>query len=306
MKSKKLLFVLGAGASTTYGFPAGKMLVRQIVDADIVAVFKNMSLDLGITDDEFKRFQEDLRLADLSSIDAFLENNSKYIKVGKVVIAYFLGRFESNEYLYQSERDDNWYQYLVDKMLRNYAFPEIEKNNISFISYNYDRSLEFYLYNALKRSNEKISEDECIEKMTKFPILHLHGSLGLPKYSAKSKGKPYVPELTASQLLAAANSIHIISEEVEKYVEFRQAHQMVAEADRIIFLGFGYHPTNVHRLKIADNLKPDADLWGTAYGLTPSEKFFLVLDQFRHYRNINIDASTCTDLLSNHVDLLLG
>jgi hypothetical protein len=56
----------------------------------------------------------------------------------------------------------------------------------------------------------------------------------------------------------------------------------------------------------ADNLKPDADLWGTAYGLTPSEKFFLVLDQFRHYRNINIDASTCTNLLSNHVDLLLG
>jgi hypothetical protein len=89
-------------------------------------------------------------------------------------------------------------------------------------------------------------------------------------------------------------------------VEFSQAHKMIADADRIMFLGFGYHPTNIVRLKIADNLKPNADLWGTAYGLTPSEKFFLVLEQFRPFRNINVDSSTCTDLLSNHVDLLLG
>lgn len=306
MKTKTLLFILGAGASAPYGFPSGAALVRRILDENLMETFGDISFDLDIYDSEFGAFQEDLSLSDLQSVDAFLENNPKYIKLGKLIIAYFIAQFESTEFLYAPGREDNWYQYLVDKMLRNYPFPEIEKNNIGFITYNYDRSLEFYLFNALKRSNQTISEEDCIQRMSKFPIVHLHGSLGAPQYSGKGSGKPYVVDSSPNQLRRSANDIHIISEEISKYAEFTQAHQMIAKADRVIFLGFGYHPINVRRLQFDEHLKAEADLWGTAYGYTESERQCLILEQFKPFRKIALEPTTCTDFLRNHVELIVG
>lgn len=304
MKSKKLLFVLGAGASAAYGFPNGRQLVHQILHTNLVNTFASFAAVLAITNDQLLKFQEDLRIADLPSVDAFLENNPRYLKIGKLVVAFFLSQFESYDRLYGPNREDNWYQYLVDKMLRNYPFSEIENNNISFITYNYDRSLEFYLFNALRRSNENITDKQCLDKLAKFRVLHIHGSLGKPKYLASSDGRSYEAGASPSQLLQSEQDIHIISEDVEKYVEFSLAYDMISDADRLLFLGFGYHPVNLQRLSLDKHLKPTADLWGTAFGLTGSEQYYLVTRQFQP-RTINLESTTCSGLLSNHLDLIL-
>ncbi len=180
MKKRKLLMILGAGASKPYGFPTGKELLKQVQNTRLETEFENISLELGVYDSQFKAFNNDLMLSGMPSIDAFLENNSQYIKVGKIVIAYFLIRYEDYANLYNLSIEDNWYQYLIDKMLRNYPFSAIEANQVSFITYNYDRSLEFYLYNAFKRSNSSITDEQSFVKLSNFPVVHLHGSLGPP------------------------------------------------------------------------------------------------------------------------------
>jgi hypothetical protein len=306
MRSKSLLFILGAGASAPYGFPSGKDLVAQILHTNLPNALGELVADLHISQDELAAFQEDLRLSDLPSVDAFLENNAKYSKVGKLIIAFFLCKCETTDNLYSTNRPDNWCQYLVDTMLRNYSFPDIDKNNLAFITYNYDRSLEYYLFNALTRSYQTIAEQECIVKLAKFPILHLHGSLGAPDYYRQPNSRAYKPDLTAAQLLKASNEIHIISEKVEKYTEFGHAYNLISNADRIMFLGFGYNPANLGRLRLDDHLKPEADLWGTAYGCTNSEMLHLIEPQFKPFRTINLVAQRCRDFLRDHVDLIVG
>ncbi len=306
MKRKRLVLILGAGASSPYGFPTGQELVAKVQGHILRKLFAGFSAHLAMRDTDLDAFQDDLRLSGLGSIDAFLENNSRYQKVGKIIIAYFLNKYESYEFLYSLDIKDNWYQYLVDKMLRNYPFSAIEANQISFITYNYDRSLEFYLYNAFKRSNETISDDDCLNKVRQFPIVHLHGSLGEPQFMEKLPGKPYSPKQTPEQLQTSASSIHIISEDVEKYPEFHKAHQLITQADDIAFLGFGFHPVNVERLWINRLIRSETALWGSCKGKTESEKQYLIGAQFKSPPGITLHSESNTGFLSTHVDLLVG
>jgi hypothetical protein len=305
MNRHSLLLILGAGASRPYGFPTGKDLVEKVQATLLEKAFADISLQLGIYDSQFADFRTDLQMSGSASIDAFLENNPKYVNVGKLVIAFFLLKYESHEYLYDKDIKDNWYQYVVDMMRRNFPLASIESNRLSFITYNYDRSLEFYLFNALRKSDQSITDEQCVNKMQHFPIVHLHGSLGSPKYLDGQGGKPYQPDTKVKQLLASSGDIHIISEQVEKYPEFRNAYQLIAMADHIVFLGFGYNPTNVLRLRLDSVSKKDATFWGSSLGFTESEKMHLIMNQPAFVRGINLQTVNSLDFLRNHVDLLV-
>ena len=50
--------------------------------------------------------------------------------------------------------------------------------NVAFITFNYDRSLEFFLLTTLKNRYQK-TEQECAAKLKNIPIVHLYGKLAL-------------------------------------------------------------------------------------------------------------------------------
>ncbi|MBW7990867.1 MAG: hypothetical protein FVQ84_12745 [Planctomycetes bacterium] len=51
--------------------------------------------------------------------------------------------------------------------------------------------------------------------------------------------------------------------------EFDQAHDVISKAQRLFFLGFGYHPTNLKRLNPSILSKPNM-IMGTVCGLSLS------------------------------------
>ncbi len=119
-------------------------------------------------------------------------------------------------------------------------------NAISFITFNYDRSIEQFLFTALSNTYGAPA-DEVSEVLRGIRIVHVHGQLGyLPWQDAN--GWPYEKVFDTNETRARAERIKIIYEAIDADEDFLAAQAILADAERIHFLGFGYHETNMRRL----------------------------------------------------------
>jgi hypothetical protein len=271
MITKPTVLILGAGASMPYGFPSGAELRRIILD--------NLQLDypprkwiitlqkLGITQDCIRNFQYDLHNSDSSSVDAFLEHRPEFLKIGKLAITLGLIPFEEEQQLKKGE--ESWYQHLFGKL--NAPFDSFDKNELSIITFNYDRSIEHYLFTAMKSKYGK-SGEECKRKLGDIPIIHVHGRLGALLWQDEA-GRAYLPRPGATPEEISINNVSekilVIPEAKDTSDEFDHAFKLMKDAERIYFLGFGYHEMNLRRLKI-DKLD-NKELIGTSFGLGLAE-----------------------------------
>lgn len=250
MITEKTVLVLGAGASIPFDFPSGKELVKQICNM-LRDDNKNIYLSfftLGFQIEKVKNFRKALSLSGQRSVDAFLEYRTEFIDVGKAAIAMVLLPFEKTTSLFDLEMDKNWYEHLFGEL--NTSFEEFGKNNLSIITFNYDRSIEHYLFTALQKTHGK-SDKDCAEKLSSIPIIHVHGKLGDFEWEPNHPlPVPYdlKEPLESDRIKRASKKIKIIHENIAEDSEFKQAHQLLSEAARVYFLGFGYHPTNLNRL----------------------------------------------------------
>lgn len=254
MINTETVFVLGAGASHPYGFPLGERLVSNMIinlhdDHQIGYLVK-----YGFEDGLIRKFGEKLKGSNLKSIDAFLEHQNNDFKVfGKVAIAQELTKYTAYDTINGS---DDWYKEIWNSM---YTAPElVAQNKISFISFNYDLSLEHYLYQSIA-STFDLTEEQSSQIFSSFNIVHLHGKLSVEPWD-----KSYKPKI---DIVQAAEGIKIISDEIVDDKDFVKAHQLLAKAKRIYFLGFGYHRVNVERLKVKE-LSLDQTIEGSGFGLT--------------------------------------
>lgn len=162
----------------------------------------------------------------------FLEHRKEFMSIGKMTIASYLIPCEKDARL--REPENNWYMYLYDRLKS--SFEEFEENKISFITFNYDRSLEQFIFEALKSQFNK-SPQACAEKIRKIPIIHLYGQLDFLPWQNKN-GLSYSREKhTIVRLRNAQDNIKLITEEreVENSLEFQAAYKLIEEADRIYF-----------------------------------------------------------------------
>ena len=256
MITKPTVSILGAGASYSFGYPLGKDLVDIIVknfdpnnSENAIELFKG----LGFSEEELISFRDKLRLSAAPSIDSFLEprgDDDRYL--GKLAIAYALIPFEKTDTLFY---DNSWYKTLLQKL--KISFDDFEKNKISFITFNYDRSLEHFLMTAIQNQFNK-TENEVAEKLKKIPLVHLYGKLGmLPLETTKPDEytREYTSKILPHLLRRSSKSLKIIYDKLElENPEFKQAKQLLSAARRIYFLGFGYHKDNLERLKIKSYL----------------------------------------------------
>ena len=122
---------------------------------------------------DIEKFREALLFSGKNSIDSFLEHRKEFIPIGKTAIAQELIKYEDPTQLFKV---GDWYQYFYN--LLNASFEHFGNNKISIITFNYDRSLDHYLFTALHNSYGK-TEEECVSVMENIPIIHVHGQLGM-------------------------------------------------------------------------------------------------------------------------------
>ena len=268
MINRNVVLILGAGASMPFGFPSGFELMTLIIN-DLNPSNSNPMLSLishiGFKRQEVEDFRNALRQSGKKSVDAFLEHRTEFIPIGKVATACVLLPHESEERIF-GRNASNWYEYFFNKL--NAKFEEFDKNSVAIITFNYDRSLEYYLLTALRHSYGKSSE-ECSHRLGSIPIVHLYGQLGdLPLLG--NDGIEFGSRLNTDVVRKAAAGIQIIHEDVAKNPQFQRAHRLLNKAERVCFLGFGYDQTNLERLA-GYTPPPKQGVIGSAKGLTNRE-----------------------------------
>jgi hypothetical protein len=183
------------------------------------------------------------------------------------MIAASLLPLENYKPFYAEEhRAKNWMHYLFHKKMYPDAnsLMEFVSNPLTFVTFNYDRCLESYLRDYLMEQYTATGDD--VDKaMDKISIIHVHGRMG------SLKEIPFGDPNLASdgvQIKQAAQGIKIIRDADEQSVDFMKAWKAIEGAKRVAFLGFGYHPLNIKRLKLSRCLGRGTLLYGTAKGLT--------------------------------------
>ncbi len=269
MISKKTTFILGAGASHPFGLPTGIQLRNSILD--LIGPANNHEIpqylrifeQCGHSYPELILFRDTFLKSQKKSIDAFLEHRTEYIKLGKLLIAHKLLACENLDTIY---KNSDWYGYFWDKL--NSSFDKFDKNKVSFITFNYDRTLENYLLSSMVALYNK-SEKDCYDKLSNIPIVHVHSTIGKSKFEDPMQCTPFGKNIRDyNELILAAKTIKIIHEDIAYDIEFDLAHKLIREADQIIILGLSYDETNLMRLKLNDAY---CHIVGSSFGLTAME-----------------------------------
>ncbi len=263
MIKKKTVFILGAGASMPYGYPSGFGLVDKFssLHSDTVQVLTK----LGYDQSHWGTFQKELKRSVQSSVDAFLERREDLRELGKALVASVIIQCETQGLMVST--DDPWYSMLVDKL--DGPYDEIGKNPVSFVTFNYDRSLEHFLSESLCSRHKKECQDVS-KQIATLPIIHIYGHVGRLKWQDPA-GRDYSPVITPEIVKAAANQIRIISEGRDDSPELQEARNAISEAERVFFLGFGFHPDNMRRLGFPYKRAEKLRVVGSGFGLTHAE-----------------------------------
>ncbi len=225
--------------------------------------------------DVVKEFSDLLLNSMAPSVDRFLESNPDFVRLGKTAIAFNLIPFEK-ESIINRTIELQWYEFLFSH-LHTPTTDEFKQNQLSIITYNYDRSLEHFLFTAIKNSYS-LSESDALEILRSIEIIHLHGQLG-SYYPQLDQYRAYNTDIDNSILQRCIDGIKIIHEDISDEPQFEQARTLIEQARKVCFLGFGYDKTNVDRLKIKETVKLNRDrrhelktyFFGSAYDLEPAE-----------------------------------
>jgi hypothetical protein len=347
--NKKTVFVLGAGASCPYGYPSGAQLRTEIClgfKNDYLKYFKDNGLGHTIEGknrwDQINRFIYAFNNSSTPSIDLFMARNHKWADIGKYIIAYQILTAEQRSsfrelVLVQREwyerqtnltstpdfvrkgyfKGDDWYSYLFHRLtaglIKPDELPDFSKDKISFITFNYDRSLEYFLYDSFDCSFSEFSEKKefnVAQYLKKLKILHVYGQIAPLKWQS-SEGVDYAPVINEDLLQKASKNIRTIYEEKQN-PELTEAQKILKDADQIFFLGFGYAPENMEVLGLPGAISPvKCWVFGTAFGLNETEinhirkqiikgVQFDRLD-FSKEKRIVIKPMDCVELLRNHL-----
>ena len=268
-----MVLVLGAGASVDYGYPTGGTLKELIIDDNSKRrqSIVNQITEQKISMRDYNVFVESFKLSGQTSIDTFLEKRSEFNDIGKLLIVIYLSSKENVSDLFDKNRvKQDWYSYLFNIMDGNSSFDGFGDNKLSIITFNYDRSLETYLFTALRYTYKK-TDHEVADVLAKIPILHVHGKLGDLDWQSDN-GITYGEIAGSSKIKQAANSIRIISETTTKDHIFIDARKLLIDPDsRVYFLGFGYHEDNVTRLLLDTSENPQ-NYRGTCVGLQNAQR----------------------------------
>jgi hypothetical protein len=240
--------ILGAGASAHLGFPLGVALKdRMVAELQSEHFADSGASNLGIPSNIICNTDHALMCQQLGfggwrSPDAFLEKHPEHRTLGKHLIASML-RVHENENALMTERR-GWYTQLVDALLAE-SIDDFRRNQLSIITYNYDRSVDCVIHRLVQHRYGLDSDSAWQLVCDVIPIIHVHGTLG---------PYPSVPYgLHGRSTEKAADAIKIVSEVQDDTPEFRAATRCLQRANRIIIVGFAFAMQNVERLGFFDD-----------------------------------------------------
>ncbi len=155
--------------------------------------------------------------------------------------------------------NENWYQWLLEKLIQD--GPDFDASNLHIVTFNYDRSFEFFFWRAL-RSSFNLSGSETDDMLRRIEVIHAYGDVG-----------PLIPNAVipfgdADKAGNAANWINIVAPRTLPPTASR-IREIISECQRICFLGFGFWRENLDLLNLDLRGK---EVFASCYGLASDTK----------------------------------
>jgi len=322
MITEKTVFILGAGASCPYGFPSGAQLREDIrfkfQDVYSRYAYRIWKREIEDVERPIVKFIDKFYNSTTKSIDLFMAGNPTLVETGKYIIAFeMLGAEQKSCFREESQiRAQDWYSYLFNRMrdtIKNKTeITKFTENNVSFITFNYDRSLEYFFYESLRNSFTEVPEQEIITILKQLKIIHVYGAIAPLDWQDGENGVKYRTQITESVLQKTSRNLRTIYEETQN-PELLRACKLIEEATRIFFLGFGYAEENINILSLPRMIPLHSKVYGTGFGLEQGEikkiyngiwnglKEHPETRGKRDYYEVVIENKHCLELLRNYL-----
>jgi len=277
MITEPTVFILGAGASAHYGFPLGNQYKTRILDVLCQDRIGNITWEsLNIVKNERIRVRDEF-MEQKETIDHYLikkeqNKDTEALRIGKTAIAGVILEAEKKSKL--TPLSLNWYEILWEAM-KPRSLEEFEKNNIAFITFNYDRSLEYFLHCKLR--SEFHEHDEMavgkwmLQSQEGGGSIYWYHIYGLPAqpYFWKFKHSDAVDYgvLNMEALQTADKRIELQgARETAKRLYSDNVLPQIECASKIVFLGFGFAEENLRLLTEGSPFR-NKTVWATTKGL---------------------------------------
>jgi hypothetical protein len=308
MIKSKTLFIVGAGASKEVGLPTGAELKTKIastIDIRFQHGFEQTTGDYVVTE-ALRRHTHDPttnRSGNISpflhaarmvrdalpqalSIDNFIDahrDDEKIALVGKLGIVRCILEAERSSRISLNDRNiekldfssltETWFSAFFQLVTETVSKAEIARvfENVSFITFNYDRCIEHFLVHALK-NYYGIDDGAAQELVQKVPIIHPYGQVGYLPWQSGTTKMAFGGNGTerGDELLAVSTQVKTFTERIEDEAALQAMRHCVQEAETIVFLGFAYHPTNLELIAPHEKSKAKR-IFGTAKGMSDSD-----------------------------------
>jgi len=291
------LIITGAGSNTIYGFPTGAQLRADLIRKTAIlfenyfsqSSEKNNIKSKGEILKDIENFTKKFEASSFNSIDNFLNVNQDLGPVGKFAIFLAICHAEINSRFREdlSNPSDDWLFWLFNKLmapaiLSPHPGHALEQLNLRFVTFNYDRTLEwFFSESILNAIADDAAGEYVLAALPKLPfldIIHMYGRLApLPYRGPINPFQPYVRKIPvlpfgaipAEPIGTFAGNISLIGERL--MAQKQEIQRVFTWAEHIFFLGFGFDDQNILALNLKDNLKPDHKIFATCYNLVDRE-----------------------------------
>ena len=240
--------ILGAGASHDFGYPLGVGLKNSILTD--ISPGRWLEIELaaaGNSKEDIAAFAYKFRHAHFATIDEFLQakpKDSPLRKIGKQAIALCISKCEDEGSLF--DPSTHWYHRFMDFLRKNQNY--IIDQHFSFFTFNYDRSFEHYIHEAITSSYDNLSEVVQKRFLHETNMIHVHGNVGYLPWQNIPQGlaqRGYGKHIQSSDIPSIGENILLPDESESLTAELAQKIQ---ESEVILFVGFGFHSANCDRI----------------------------------------------------------
>jgi hypothetical protein len=272
---KKIVFVVGAGASSVFDFPVGSKLIPMV--AKYLKDHRKAAISPHI---EYKESIDKLRIKlnapIIPSIDKFIQNHRKEPAID-VCIDGIVESISSAEINFRNTLTDHysWIDYLFQYLLINVTEDPNDalKADIKFINFNYDRVIEFKFFQgltALFPDMDNKAASSIVAAFSRKNIVHVYGSLG--EFDENDFGRLKLKNFGNKNNIG----IRLIGDRYSTEISDIIAG-FLNGCDQLHFVGFGYNRENVSLLNL-EKVQDIRLVSGTCLGLYESQR-----NETQHY-----------------------
>lgn len=291
---KSTVYIVGAGASTEFGakgaMPVGRALADRIqslaemnldkphsASSAIVSALSQTSAGYS-SEAQAALHRVAATVTSCDSIDDFVNEwcgQARLQEVAKLCIAQVIVEAEGKTFLGPHARGESTPAQLIattrgtwlDHLVRNIGRSRIERRRLhdalgstSFIVFNYDRCIEYYLY-AYLSAVQGLAPNEAATAVKRVNIIHVYGAIdAIPELG----GSTVFGEISARGLARAASKLQTYCESIKSHTA-EELRKTLDSAERLVFLGCAFHPQNMSAL--FPRGVPRTEILGTSYGM---------------------------------------